>query len=247
MSDQKRHLTIMTKTLIFPDLHSPQASVFAGIERTIDQENPDRVVFLGDYFDHWNDVADDAERTAQWLARSLEDERRIHLIGNHDASYFWPRREATYCPGWDPGKQAAVDRVLEEGSSNRFKFYVWIDGALLTHAGLATAWVPAELIDIPGWLDGEEAEARDAFSSGRTHWFAAVGSLRGGDHLSGGILWSDWRERRPPIRQIFGHTPALEVRRDLFSVCLDTNIGDGVRHYAVLSDRILTVRTLSGA
>jgi hypothetical protein len=234
----------MTKTLIFPDLHSPPSSVFAALERTIERENPDRVVFLGDYFDHWNDAADDAERTAQWLARSLEDVRRIHLIGNHDASYFWPDREATYCPGWDPIKQAAVDRVLGLGISNHFKFYFCIDGCLLTHAGLATAWLPAELADIPGWLEGEEAEARNAFSSGRSHWFSAVGCLRGGAHSAGGILWSDWRERRPPIRQIFGHTPAREVRRDLYSVCLDTNVSGGVRHYAVLSDGILEARSL---
>jgi predicted phosphodiesterase len=53
----------MTKTLIFPDLHSPQAPAIAAVERTIEQENPDRVIFLGDYFDDWNDSADDAERT----------------------------------------------------------------------------------------------------------------------------------------------------------------------------------------
>jgi hypothetical protein len=187
------------------------------------------------------------ERTAQWLARSLEDERRIHLIGNHDASYFWPGRKATFCPGWKPTKQAAVDRVLGEGIAGRFKFYIWIDGCLLTHAGLATAWLPAEVVDVPGWLAGEEVAARDAFSSGRTHWFAAVGGLRGGEHSSGGILWSDWRERRPPIRQIFGHTPAGEVRRDLYSVCLDTNVSSRVRHYARLSSGIVEVIALSGS
>jgi hypothetical protein len=47
-----------------------------------------------------------------------------------------------------------------------------------------------------------------------------------------------------PIRQIFGHTPAREVRRDLFSVCLDTNVSGGVNHYAVLALGAIEVMSL---
>jgi hypothetical protein len=246
------------KTLIIPDLHQPQQLYIDAIEKLIADQKADQVVFLGDYFDRWNDTPNDALRTAEWLNESLCDPRRVHLIGNHDASYLWPV-EATFCPGFTWEKEATVRAVLGIDAHIRFAFHVWIGEWLLTHAGLSARWVPDYLIgpvaggvrvgeQLKKWLVAEEIGARSAFESDRPHWFAAVGHMRGGDRGSGGILWCDHRELQPVagIRQLYGHTPHEKVRMSENAVCLDTNLGDGFgpRHYALIIAGQLTVHQL---
>ena len=233
------------KTLIIPDLHEPSAAVLDCIEDLIRRERPDRTVFLGDYFDQYNDGPADTERMASWLSNSLGKENRVHLIGNHDASYFWPC-DTTYCPGFTWEKEAVVQRILGAAAHARFQFHTWIEGWLLTHAGLAAAWVP-EGIDVAPWLESEARNAWTAFAQDRDHWFLATGSLRGGRQRAGGILWADWREPRWPGRQIFGHTPAAVVRQDSTAICLDTNLGKGPQHAVVLIDGVPTVRPIRAA
>lgn len=227
------------KTLIFPDLHQPLQHVLDSIEAVIERERPDKTVFLGDYFDQFGDTPADAERMALWLAESLKDARRAHLIGNHDASYLWPG-DSTYCPGFSREKETVIRAVLGPGAHTRFQFHEWVQGWLLTHAGLAAAWVD-ETFDVAPWLDREAQEARDAFAANRDHWFVATSAMRGGRERAGGILWCDWREQRWPGKQLFGHTPAREVRQTTNSVCLDTNIGEGPQHFAMLLDGVLTI------
>src|ERR1035441_7570735 len=99
------------KTLIFSDLHEPPHDVLDRIEAIIADERADRIVFLGDYFDQFDDTPRDAARTAAWLAKSLTDPRRTHLIGNHDASYLWPV-DSTYCPGFTWEKEGVIRENL---------------------------------------------------------------------------------------------------------------------------------------
>lgn len=234
------------KTVVFPDLHQPSADILSAIESVIDQDEPDRIVFLGDYFDQFNDSPEDARRTAQWLKKSLTDPRRTHLIGNHDPSYLWPC-DATFCPGFTWEIETAIRRVLRKNSERLFVFHAWTDGWLLTHAGLSAAWVPDEISAdmMKHWLARDEKAARKNFATGRPHWFVAVGRRRGGYDRAGGILWCDWQEKRWPGKQLCGHTPAAEVRTATNgSVCLDTNMGNGPKNYAVIIDGLLTVHKL---
>jgi hypothetical protein len=234
------------RTLIFADLHEPTQSVLKRIETLIVDENPDRVVFLGDYFDRYHDTPRDAERMAKWLVKSLADPRRTHLIGNHDASYLWPV-ESTFCPGFTWQKEAVIRKNLGADAKDEFVFHTLVDGWLLTHAGLSADWVTAPIDLLPKWLEKEEKGARQAFDMGRHHWFANVGCTRGGFRPSGGILWCDQTELIPisKIRQIYGHTPGLEPRwAGPDHLCLDTAIENGPQHFAVVEDGFVTVRKL---
>ena len=225
-------------TLVFPDLHEPPAATLAAIDRIIEREAPDRVVLLGDYFDARDDTPADAARTARWLKTSLADPRRVHLIGNHDASYLWPC-EATLCPGFSWEKEEEIRRVLGPDAARPFVFHAWVDGWLMTHAGLSAHWVPAGLHPdvLDRWLAAEAQKARASFASDKAHWFASVGHKRGGPSSAGGILWCDLREFRavPGVRQVFGHSPAKQPRWiGKGQLCLDTNLGSGPQHYAIL-------------
>jgi hypothetical protein len=230
------------KTLIFPDLHEPPEAVLDAIEAVIASEQADRIVFLGDYFDHYYDTPEDARRMAQWLKHSLMDPHRVHLIGNHDAAYFWPS-ETTFCPGFTFEKAEAIRSVLGEDAHKRFVFHVWVDDWLLTHAGLSAQWAPGG--PVAEWLITEERKARVAFAADKPHWFIEVGAIRGGAHPAGGILWCDHREliAIPGVRQIYGHTPGKQPRWiETHRLCLDTNLGKGPRHFAVVTGGEISVR-----
>jgi hypothetical protein len=233
-------------SLIFPDLHEPPQSVLDRIENIIADEGADRIVFLGDYFDRFHDTPADADRTARWLAQSLAAPHRTHLIGNHDASYLWPV-ESTFCPGFTWEKEAVIRETLGTNAKDKFVFHTWVDGWLLTHAGLSDDWVtvPTELL--PKWIENQGYAASRAFSQNKHHWFAEVGRTRGGQQPAGGILWCDHFELAPVsnVRQIYGHTPAPEPRWvGSDHLCLDTAAGRGPQHFAVVDDGLVTVRKL---
>jgi hypothetical protein len=90
--------------LIIPDVHN-RVEWAESLIATF----PGRVViFLGDYFDNYEDTPSIARHTAQWLRYSL-DQGRIHLMGNHDLPYRWA---GITCPGWTKDKHREVNRVL---------------------------------------------------------------------------------------------------------------------------------------
>jgi hypothetical protein len=234
------------RTLIFPDLHEPPDSVLEGIEALIVDEGADRIVFLGDYFDQFYDTSSDAERMANWLTTSLVDRRRTHLIGNHDASYLWTV-ESTYCPGFTWEKAAVIRETLGADAKDKFVFHTWVDGWLLTHAGLSADWVTVPTDLLPKWLEKEEKAARQAFDQGKDHWFVETGTMRGGLYPAGGILWCDHGELRPipKVRQIYGHTPGFEPRwAGSDHLCLDTAVENGPQHFAIVENGVVTVRKL---
>jgi len=227
------------KTIIVSDLHEPPDSVLAEIEAMIAREAPERVVFLGDYFDQLGDTPGDVTRMARWLKASLADRRRTHLVGNHDASYLWPS-PVTLCPGWEWPKQQEFSKTLDR-TADRFAFHTWVDGWLLTHAGLSASWLPTGLAlgEIDAWLTEQGLTARESFVAHQTHWFVSVGFSRGGQCRAGGILWCDHGELVPipGLHQIYGHTPDRQPRwAGTDHLCLDTNLGNGPRHYAIVQD-----------
>ncbi len=239
------------RTLIFADLHEPDDNVIGRIEAVIADDKPDRVVFLGDYFDRFDDESvEGIRRTAEWLRESLCDPRRTHLFGNHDLPYFF-RSDAASCPGWSVEKQSEFDRILGAEFAPQFAFFAMIDGWLLTHAGLAAKWVPEVVRDsshhVGKWLDKESANARMSYFFGAGHWFSARGVERGGYCDAGGILWCDFCEKKWAGRQIFGHTPGHVPRAVGASICLDTNIGGKADWYALIEGGELVAKHLWNA
>ena len=55
------------KTVIIPDIHTK----FFEAENIIDFEQPDKIVFLGDYFDGFNDSLEKTQQVALWLKESI--------------------------------------------------------------------------------------------------------------------------------------------------------------------------------
>jgi hypothetical protein len=232
----------MARTLIIPDIHH-KISV---VDEVLERESFDRVVFLGDYFDDFNDGPEEARRTAEWLRAHVEDARFTFLYGNHDVPYRFSA-PGLECPGYHLDKWMVVVQVLTESCWSRFQLHAWVDGILLTHAGWNRRFAGAGGEVSAEFIDRLCAECLRDLSEGRMHPLAAAGTSRGGREPSGGVTWQDWRELEPipGLRQIVGHTPDLRVRQKQVgrgsAVCLDTRL----LHYGCLENGVFTSRLTS--
>jgi hypothetical protein len=210
------------QTLILPDIHTK----FGIAESIIEKENADEVVFLGDYFDSYDNY-ETAHQTAVWLKESMKKAHRTHLMGNHDLSYA--RTEWKFkCSGYEVEKDNAIKPVGIKWSE--LQHYVWVDDWLLTHAGLTKGFYDQfrkDGEDVNQFLLRmcEDNDLRDTLYS--------VSAFRGGHDEYAGILWCDWREMDtiPGVKQMFGHTVGDIVRHrdNKTNYCIDT----GLNHYAI--------------
>lgn len=120
------------KYLVVPDIHCRTDRA----EKLVAQYPGHTAVFLGDYFDDYHDTPADAERTARWLAWSLQQPRRIHVMGNHDAAYRWPT--LANCPGWTEAKHRRVASVMRAPLWALCRLHYVVEGTrpiVLSHAG----------------------------------------------------------------------------------------------------------------
>lgn len=224
------------KVLIIPDVHNK----FRIAEKIIEKENPSKIIFLGDYFDGHSDDQKTTLETALWLKESLQKPNRIHLLGNHDLSYMNPKFMTS---GFTVEKAATI-----KGSNvnlGKLRHYFWIDDWLCTHAGLSNGFFKENA----GSLTVKEYLQRASEYPQFQEKLYDCSHLRGGDAKFGGIVWSDYEEFQdiPSIKQIFGHTRGIMVRRKQNSeinsehICLDTSL----KNYAVYQNGAMAVKSLS--
>ena len=243
------------KAVVIPDVHNK----WKRAEAIVAAESPDRVVFLGDYFDDFGDTPEAAGATAEWLAASLADASRVHLAGNHDLNYM-SRLPGLHCVGRNHLKASAIARRGVEWS--RLEPFCWLgdaggsDGSwLCTHAGLSAAFLEsirpgAGAADVAGVLGAARADLDRIDDAGHRHPFLQAGRARGGWDVSGGIVWCDYVEEYadvPGLRQIFGHTRGGAVRHGRTAgggehYCIDTVL----RHYIAYKDGEVSVRAVDG-
>ncbi len=212
------------KILIIPDIHNKWFEA----EEIISKEKPDKVVFLGDYFDDFNDTLEDAEQTAEWLKKSLTNPDRIHLLGNHDLSYL---NTDYVCSGFSEGKLFAIKNTKID--LTKLQYYCWVGDWLCTHAGLSGEFFKAynyKNLHIDKFLDKMIKHNKNRLYD--------CSSFRGGRDAHSGILWCDYDEfvDLPNVKQIFGHTQGT-LRQTENHICLDT----ALHNYAIYEDEKLKV------
>lgn len=196
----------MKKILIVPDVHHKVTRV----EQILLKETPDQVIFLGDWFDDFDDDTIISEQTALWLARRMDRHPEdIFLWGNHDTHYGFPSRE-TRCSGFTEAKMITIRDIMTSKHWDRFKFVYWVDNWLFSHAGLTAphaSGVAAE--NLKSWLESEEEKAQLRLRQSKRYWMYEAGMSRHGRAPFGGVNWCDTSEFLPiaNINQVFGHTP----------------------------------------
>jgi hypothetical protein len=135
------------KTIFLGDTHG--RSTWKDI---IKNEVPDRVVFIGDYFD-----SHDKELTAAVQMFNMNEiiefkksniAEVILLIGNHDYHYF-PEIGYNGTSGYQSGAAPEIGRLLNENREH-FQMAYLFDNVLCTHAGVGYDWLVNQMgYDIP--------------------------------------------------------------------------------------------------
>lgn len=233
------------KTIIIPDIHNDYHTA----EKIIKKENPDKIVFLGDYFDDFDDTVQNAINTAKWLKKSLKQKNRIHLIGNHDLSYMTDNPNLK-CAGYRIDKHKAIKNYSIDWS--KLLMHYWINERwLCTHVGFSNDFFKQQCTkksdSIQKVLDSSKKDLENINDENYIHPFFQVGFSRGGSNDVGGPLWCGYDEfvDIPEINQIFGHTPDYTVRhcktKNSEHYCIDTKLN----HYAMYHDELMQVEKKS--
>jgi hypothetical protein len=131
------------RTLIIPDLHHHTERA----DHWLTTQDHDRVVFLGDYFDDFDDDVGDARRTAIWLRDRIEKTDYIFLLGNHDIAYMFAHAPNLWCPGFTAAKARGIAEILRPEHWQRLRLAHAEQGWLLSHAGFHPAWLKEPTVE----------------------------------------------------------------------------------------------------
>ncbi|MGH7238002.1 MAG: metallophosphoesterase [Candidatus Saccharimonadales bacterium] len=201
------------KHIIIGDLHGKDC--WKDVEITA----YDKVVFLGDYTDHWNLPDQKIYQNLQEIISLKKEQpaRIVLLLGNHDVQYLhYPHFR---CSGFRPAMQRLLTGLF---NINRDLFDVAYqkDGHLFTHAGVTNLWY-AEFLNLP--LLQKIRDERDTVAdllnkieqTSARPLLHRAGKTRGGDG-SGGITWADREEMIADalegFQQVVGHTVTPDIQ-----------------------------------
>ena len=184
------------QTAVIGDIHGRIEVMIAALN------NHDRVVFVGDYVDSF-----DRTKLEQIQCLNLALERHnggsiVCLRGNHEESYLDPDAR---CSGWNHVMNTHIMSIKEE--VRELPVYTWVDGILITHAGVSQHFLEEVLVGKYEYTDEGDLAIINHYLE--CYYHQEVGYARGGSKSCGGLLWCDWSEEFTPIaglRQILGHS-----------------------------------------
>ena len=134
------------KTLVLGDTHGRSTWKLA-----IHQEQPDRVIFIGDYFDSFEisgiEQIDNFKQIIQYKESNPQVEA-VMLIGNHDHHYF-PEIGYTGTSGYQAGVGHSITQVIDENRHHLQMAYSFGD-YLFTHAGVSPVFMD-QVFGTDGW------------------------------------------------------------------------------------------------
>lgn len=193
---------MIMKTLVIGDLHGRTQWKFITAN-----EDYDKVVFLGDYFDSHENITHEAQiKNFEDLLTFKSDspDKVVILYGNHDHSYYCGER----CSGYNPEYADRISEVIKEADQLSYLQAVYVqDDVIMSHAGVSKYWLqniackesPSEItLEDPSIFDFNYVTGVDYY----------------GDTISQSPIWirpkSLVSNALEDYRQIVGHTPYLK-------------------------------------
>lgn len=193
---------MIMKTLVIGDLHGRTQWKFITAN-----EDYDKVVFLGDYFDSHENVthADQIKNFEDLLTfKSDSPDKVVMLYGNHDHSYYCGER----CSGYNPEYADKISEVLKEADQLSYLQAVYVqDDIIMSHAGVSKYWLQnIACLESPTDITLED------LSIFNFNYVTGVDYY--GDTVSQSPIWIRTKSLvSNPLegyRQIVGHTPYLK-------------------------------------
>lgn len=129
----------MGKILVCGDVHCKKEVVDKAL-KLYEENDCDKLIFIGDYTDDWNDTVEQNIEILDYLFSLKYDmsEKLILLLGNHDISN-WIGAEFK-CSGFSEIKHSQL-KFLYEANKYDFKMAYAENGFLITHAGVCIPWL----------------------------------------------------------------------------------------------------------
>jgi hypothetical protein len=180
----------------------------------------EKVVFLGDYVDHWNMSDLKIEQNLQDVIElKKKHPKKVELLlGNHDVQYlYFPH---FMCSGFRPSMQRLLT-FLFNINKDIFKVAYQRGNHLFTHAGVTNSWYKEFLeLSLLKKIQDDQNSIADLLNkidqTSQRSLLHRAGSSRGG-FGPGGITWADRKEMIADMldgyHQVVGHTvtPQVEV------------------------------------
>lgn len=216
----------MSKTTLFVgDLHLQAKLILPLVEKAIEKHNVERVIFMGDYVDQWNQndnsqlYLDELTLLNKFRNKLIKESKvePVFLIGNHDMPYLIgiPEYYSVY-------NRQVFDKVHDLLLQLQPQIaYEVDDDFIASHAG----YVYESIREVPEWhfepwLYGYTDES--------VKLQMQVGMSRGGNYSSGGVLWADFGDfERGSLkieRQVVGHTPQKTITNVRYANSLNDNV-----------------------
>lgn len=221
----------MKRTLVLGDIHG--RSLW---KRIVEQEQPDRVVFIGDYFDSYDlsttEQLHNFKEIIEYKETSFtnggkEDQHKtkvILLIGNHDFHYMSGITEQY--SGYQHRSSPIINQIIEENKHHLQMAYKMGD-FLFTHAGVSSAFMDNVFGD-EGWsVDNVADLLNDLFKyKPNLFEFGAMVSTKKltyldphGDNTEQSPIWIrpsslmyvNHKTLRKQIIQVVGHTQVSKI------------------------------------
>ena len=136
----------MKTTLVLGDTHGRSTWKLA-----IHQEQPDRVIFIGDYFDSFEISGVEQINNFKEIIQYKESNPQVEvimLIGNHDHHYF-PEIGYTGTSGFQSRIAPSITQVIDENRHHLQMAYGFED-FLFTHAGVSPVFMD-QVFGEDGW------------------------------------------------------------------------------------------------
>jgi len=232
------------KVLLIPDFHQSLGFIEAILHK---EKDYDYIVMMGDVIDTYHDIDNQiyfsVKEVCKWINKTLDNDKFIWLIGNHDLTYMasyttknYPSNTNNYyCSGWTRSKAKYFNKYIDSKWFNKLELCCKVGEYIISHAGFHFHhFLPhiTEFDNIQKLYDKWETEKID-FRNKSHHWMYNVGYCRGGYDKVGSPIWLDWNQEFTPldeIQQIVGHTHIkhydTRLKRNsigLNNYCIDCN------------------------
>ena len=196
------------KTINIGDIHGKT------IWKTIDPELYNKIIFLGDYVDSFDESNMTIENNLLDIIQFKKDfnDKVVLLLGNHDLQYLF-QYYLHGCSGYRSEMYTALHKIFTE-NKDLFCIAYEYDNTIWTHAGIHAGWYEYR------FKYKDETILSDRLNHAFDDYYKPlfdVGYIRGGDHDVGGPFWCDINElSSKPLHgynQIVGHNRVKYIKK----------------------------------